>query len=849
MKVSLNWVREYLDFELPATAEVVAKIGAQIGGIDEVSELGPKYERVLIVQVVSCEKLENSDHLNVCKIDDGGVAQDVERDDQGLVQVVCGAPNVHAGITVAWLPPGATVPSSYDAAEPFVLSARPLRGVISNGMLASPAELAIGDNHDGILELDGDHQPGASFAETYGLNDIIIDIENKMFTHRPDCFGQLGVAREIAGIFGERFDSSKLYHSDMQAMRGGDVARLEIRNEIPELVPRFAAQIFDNLTVAPSPVWLQTKLSRVGLRPINNIVDITNYCMMLTGQPLHAYDYDKLLAIDSADHATIVIRHPHSDEELTLLSGKTVKPRPEAILISSATRAIGLGGVMGGADSEVDSTTTRIVLESASFDMYSIRRTSMQHGLFSDAVTRFNKGQSPLQNLQVLAVARELLVQAGASAAETIYDERALPEDTLDRNSLHPAITILPEFVNARLGLELSGDVMHRLLTNVEFEVQQQDGSLTVQAPFWRTDIELREDVVEEIGRLYGFDKLPHALPQREITPVRLDHMLELKQTIRTVLAKAGANELLTYSFVHGNLLDKVGQDKQQAFKLSNALSPELQYYRLSLTPSLLEKVHPNIKAGYDCFGLFELGKSHVMTHSDASEYESLEVPQEYDRIAFVYAADVKVAQQAQGAAYYQAHEYLMLLLRRLGLAQRVRLVPLIADEYAGSAKMKASYYASGRSACIRIGDHCLGEVGEYSASTRTALKLPDYVAGFELDLGLLLEFASSESSYTPLPRYPKVVQDITLRISNDTSYQQLYDVAAVVTRESAGARTHWTLEPLALYQSADDAEHRNISLRLSIANYDRTMTDTEVSSILDAVATAANQAVQAERI
>lgn len=162
---------------------------------------------------------------------------------------------------------------------------------------------------------------------------------------------------------------------------------------------------------------------------------------------------------------------------------------------------------------------------------------------------------------------------------------------------------------------------------------------------------------------------------------------------------------------------------------------------------------------------------------------------------------------------------------------------------------MKASYYASGRSACIRIGDHCLGEVGEYSASTRTALKLPDYVAGFELDLGLLLEFASSESSYTPLPRYPKVVQDITLRISNDTSYQQLYDVAAVVTRESAGARTHWTLEPLALYQSADDAEHRNISLRLSIANYDRTMTDTEVSSILDAVATAANQAVQAERI
>ena len=844
MKVSLNWIREYLDFELPATSEVVVKIGAQIGGVDEVTELGPRYERVLIVRVVTCEKLENSDHLNVCMIDDGRVATDVERDEQGFVRVVCGAANVRVGITVAWLPPGATVPSSYDAAEPFVLSARPLRGVISNGMLASPAELAIGDNHDGILELEGDHEPGASFAGAFGLNDTIIDIENKMFTHRPDCFGQLGVAREIAGIFGQQFDTSKLYNTDVQAAHGDDAGRLEIRNEIPELVPRFAAQIFDSLTVAPSPVWLQTKLSRVGMRPINNIVDVTNYCMMLTGQPLHAYDYDKLLAIDGADHATIVVRQPHSDEELTLLNGKKIKPRSEAILISSASQAIGLGGVMGGADSEVDDTTTRIVLESASFDMYSVRRTSMQHGLFSDAVTRFNKGQSPLQNLHVLAVARELLVQFGATAADTIYDLRTLPEDTLERNSLHPAITILPEFVNARLGLSLSGEVMQRLLINVEFDVQEQDGALIVLAPFWRTDIELREDIVEEIGRLYGFDQLPHGLPRREIMPVRLDSMLELKQTIRSVLSRAGANELLTYSFVHGNLLDKVGQDKQQAFKLSNALSPDLQYYRLSLTPSLLEKIHPNVKAGYDRFGLFELGKSHAVVHADDTE----QVPREYDRIAFVYAADSKAAQQLQGAAYYQAHAYLMVLLDKLGIAERASLVPLESHDYAGRDKLYTSYYAVGRAASICIDDHCLGQIGEYTAASRQALKLPDYVAGFELDLAMLLKYASSESNYVPLPRFPKVVQDITLRVLATVTYQQLYDIAALVVRE-AGNRTYWTLEPLAVYQSGDDSEHRNISLRLSTANYDRTMTDSEVAVILNAVATAANQALQAERI
>jgi len=296
-----------------------------------------------------------------------------------------------------------------------------------------------------------------------------------------------------------------------------------------------------------------------------------------------------------------------------LLNGKTIDPRQEAIVIATDQTIIGLGGVMGGATTEVDSDTTAIILECASFDMYSIRRSSMAHGIFSDAVTRFNKGQSPLQNLAVLAdIVRAIQELTAARLASALIDDNNVAAETQARNALYPPIRLTSSYINDRLGLALAAETMATLLKNVEFSVDYDETSLTVKAPFWRTDIELREDIVEEVGRLYGFDKLPLALPLRPLTPASQDDLLELKQTVRTVLSQAGANEILTYSFVHGKLFDNVGQDKALAFKLGNALSPDLQYYRLSLTPSLLDKIHLNVKAGYDQFGVFEIGKAHT---------------------------------------------------------------------------------------------------------------------------------------------------------------------------------------------------------------------------------------------
>ncbi|CAN5331276.1 phenylalanine--tRNA ligase subunit beta [soil metagenome] len=840
MKISLNTIRAFnerykttSDITPGGVDALVEKIGSQLGEVESVENLGEIYQGVVVAKVVNCSDHPNADRLHVCSIDDGGITPDVNRDENGHVQVVCGAPNVREGLLVAWLPPGSTVPESVGK-DPFVLEARELRGVVSNGMLASPKELALGDGHDGILELDDSAKPGDDFAKAYGLDDYIIDIENKMFTHRPDCFGFLGVSRELAGIQGLPFKSPQWYQlspevPDVEA----PVLPLQIRNEIPSLVPRFVAIAMADVKVGPSPLWLQIELAKQGLRSINNIVDYTNYFMLETGQPLHAYDYDKVKSMDGGDTATIVVRQPREKESLALLNGKTITPRQEAIMIATDSKLIGVGGVMGGADTEVDDSTQNIIIECATFDMYSVRRTSMAHGLFTDAVTRFNKGQSPLQNVAVIAkIVDEIRTYAGGKVASKLMDVNQVE----GRQWVYPPVPVTAEFINARLGLSLAVDDMKKLLENVECRVKIDGDTLTVAVPFWRTDIETREDIVEEVGRLFGFDHLPLELPKRSIKPVAKDELFELKSIVRSALARAGANEVLTYSFVHGDLLGKVGQDKSKAFSLSNALSPELQYYRLSLMPSLLEKVHANIKAGYAEFSLFEIGKAHEIGHVDKQG-----LPTAFDRVASVYAA-----QKGKSAAFYQAKEQLLYLLSQLGFdgSHDVTFEQLDASE----ADQATKYYEPGRAATVRIGGEVVGRVGEYRTSVRRALKLPEYCAGFELGLAPLLG-RNANHNYAPLSRFPSVWQDITLKVAATQQFSELEQLVDKALVANAPEDSHVRLQALGIYQPKDDQAHKNITFRITITGRNRTLTDKEVSKTVDSVAAEGQSNLGAERV
>ena len=828
MKISVNTINKLntryktLGSKLDLKVDDLAiKIGSQLGAVEEIIPVGEKYKGVVIAKVISCEQHPNADRLHVCLIDDGQVVKEANRNEQGLVQVVCGAPNVREGLSVAWLPPGSTVPETFSK-DPFVLEARELRGVVSNGMLASPKELALGDNHEGILEIEDDHVAGEDFAKAFGLeNDSVIDIENKMFTHRPDCFGLLGVAREIAGINRVKFISPDWYtlNPKMPTEQTNELP-ITVINELPELVPRFTAIAISGVKVKPSPVWLQVELAKVGLRPINNLVDLTNWYMLLTGQPLHAYDYDKVRALSSSESATLVIRKPKNGEKLKLLNGKEIAPRSEAILIATDKQAIGLGGVMGGSETEVDDSTKNIIIECANFDMYSTRRTSMEHGLFSDAATRFTKGQSPLQNPAVaLKIASSITESSDAKIASQLIDDNHLNEVVMSRGSMHEPVTLSADFINTRLGLELTNEQIAQLLENVDFKVEAKGTDITFSAPFWRTDIELPEDIVEEVGRLYGYDELPLTLPRRDLTPARKDPLLEAKQAIRTHLSNVGANEVLTYSFLHSDLLAKVGQDKTKAFEVGNALRPELQYYRISLMPSLLEKVYPNHKAGQDRFALFEIGKVHS---TDWINDDGLPREDEYTCLVVSHADKLKQA----SSAYYEAKRILSLLC-----AAELDFKPLTEEALMFPVTKP---YEPKRSAMVYLKstNEFLGLVGEFNAKTRRALKLPKYSAGFELDTTKLSSVVSKDVNYVAISRFPKVTQDISLKVDGSLSYQALFNEVSEALNRLKPSDSIIEISPKDIYQG-EDKNHKNITLSLNISSYSRTLTDQEVNSLI----------------
>jgi phenylalanyl-tRNA synthetase beta chain len=833
MKVSLNWVKEFTDVQLPIE-QLVEKIGTQLGAVDEVINLGERYKDALIVKVIRCEKHPDADKLSVCWVDDGNKVSDVERNEQGLVQIVCGAPNVAAGMLAVWLPPNSVVPSTAGK-DPFTLEEREIRGVKSNGMLASAKELGIGDSHEGLLVVEEGAKPGDSFAEVYKLNDYIIDIENKMFTHRPDLFGHLGIAREIAGINGHKFTSPEWYlkpDNSVMTNENDDLAEFGIDNQVPQDVPRFMAAAMSGAKVGPSPLWLQSCLARLGLRPINNVVDITNYLMLLTGQPTHAYDFDKLKAL-SGERARIVVRRGQDGEKLRLLGGKEVVLDKEVVVIATPNKAIGLGGVMGGADTQVDESTKNIILECATFDMNITRKTAMKFGLFTDAVTRFTKGQSPLQNPAVLTYGVKLMSEiTGAEVSGAPWDNKA--EDLAETAPLSTDAA----FINSRLGLALDVSLQSQLLDNVEIGVEHEGDNLSVKPPFWRTDLAIAEDIVEEVGRLYGWDHLPQELPVKSIKPAAVDKSLNFKSKVRQILAAGGANEVLTYSFVHGSLLDKVGQDKEQSFHIKNALSPALQYYRQSLVPSLLDKVHPNVKNGFDKFAIFEIGKAHVKKQLDADK-----LPNEMNILGLVFT-DAGKARAGSGAAYYQARNYLDFLADSLG----VGLAYKPFDKELDFAIAKP--YEPARSALVSTtGGDTLGIVGEFKSSVIAALKLPVASAGFEIDLDVLAK-AEPTLKYHPLNKYPEINQDITLKAPVDIRY---IDLAGLLSEELDKASQEkgyiYRLQPLGAFQAADDNDHKKYSWRISLSQPERTLTSDEVNKVFDMLEAAAKSKFNSERV
>ncbi len=815
MIVSLNWLKKYADVDMPID-QLSTLIGARLVEIEEVIDLGAKYNGILIAKVIEAGKLEGSDHLSVTKIDDGGIVEDIERDENGLIQVVCGAPNIKAGQTVVWLPPKTIVPSSCGTPEPFVLDTRNIRGVTSNGMIASARELDLFDEHSGILELDTDLPPGTSFAKAYELDDYLLDIENKSLTHRPDCFGVIGFAREVSAIAGKKFKSPDWFAELCPDIKADN--QMEIKAAIldPELSDRYQAIVMSGIDAnKQSPLQIQTYLARVGVRPINAVVDATNYLMMLTGQPLHAFDYDKFINISGGKNE-INVRAGRDGEKLELLDGRTIELTVEDIVISAGDNAVALAGAMGGKSTDIDENTKNIIIESATFNLFKLRATQMRHGIFSEAITRFTKGQPAELTAPVLAEAIHLI--SGWTDAKV-----ASPLSDVFPNSSEGQRIVVPlKRVNDTLGSGFDIQQIALPLTNTEFSVDTASQSaIIVLAPWWRADIHIPEDVIEEIGRLSGFDNIKPKMPIRDFTAVKPTEFDSFRSLVREILVRAGANEVLTYSFIHGDILKKAGQDAGNSYRVVNSISPDLQYYRQSLTPSLLGLVHPNIKQGYDNFALFEINKVH--TKQDGLNDEG--VPIETDRLALVVANKNKLA----GAPFYRAKRIFEYLCMALGLSPGYRQL-----ENGSSDPVDTPFeYRRSAQTADSISGKTIGTVGEYKTSVIRNFKLTEYSAGFEIDMRILFDaYRSADSKYKPLSRYPGSERDICFQVNRDISYRQIIDASKAVL-DNVDYET--VISPVDIYQPKT-GDTKNITIRIRITSASHTLTGEEVTGVIDSV-------------
>ncbi|MBQ3474409.1 phenylalanine--tRNA ligase subunit beta [Candidatus Saccharibacteria bacterium] len=764
MKISLNWLKKYVDIKIP-NDELVRLIGARLVEVEGVIDETHKYDNIYIVRVEKAEKIPET-HLTLCQINDG---------ESELIQVVCGAPNVREGMLAAWIKPGAIVPASVKEDAPFVIGKRKMLGKYdSNGMLAAADELDLGEDHDGIVEIDPKMaKPGDLLANVFELNDLILEIENKSLTHRPDCFGMIGFAREVAGILNEKFE----YNDEKNELSKNDDKRIEIKDE--NICSRYSAIILEKHGELKKKylTWEDCVLSKSGMKPINPIVDATNYLMLLTGQPLHAFDYDKFIKVGKTDEPKIIVRLAKKGEKLTLLDEKEVVLTENDIVITSNDVPVALAGAMGGESTMIDENTKNIILESATFSLYNLRKTQMVHGIFSEAITRFTKGQPPYQTLVVAETCAKMLEEGFKVSA--VMDEYPKPEK-------ETVVKITTTEINALLGTDYSKSLIVKTLENVGFLINDQNEYLEIIAPVWRTDIHIKEDVIEEVGRLLGYDNIKPTLPMHATAEKNAN--FELKREIRELLSKFGANEVLTYSFVSEKLLEKVGLNKNNSHKIVNSISPELQYVRQSIVPSLLEKTYLNEKLPVEKFAIFEMNKVYQKDWG----FDSEKVPVEKNALGFVVAE-----RKSKETAFYKAKKYVEKLLEDLNIM--VEFLPLNNNE------ALAKPFEPKRAAEIRLKDEpkvLVGVVGEFKNSVRNEFKLAPYLAGFEIDLDLLLEKRSRKKE---LKFGIKKSEDLTV-----TTTKTYAETLTEVEKKYPEAK----ISPLSVYQP-EGQEAKNISFRI----------------------------------
>jgi phenylalanyl-tRNA synthetase beta chain len=793
MKVPLEWLHEYCRPELDtrALAQRLTMTGTKVEGIERhgVGAL----EQFVVGRVLEAGKHPDADRLSVCVVDIGA-----ERPSQ----IVCGAPNVAAGQTVAVAKPGAVMPDG------TTLKQANLRGVESDGMILAEDELAIGTEHAGILVLEDDHlEPGTPLESVLPLATDVLELE--ITSNRPDCLAVYGVAREAHAATGAPLDPPPWAED-----RGteGPIDGVSITVECPDLCPRFTARAFEEVTIGPSPPWLKARLTAAGQRPISNVVDITNYVMLLTGQPLHAFDLDRVAG------RALTVRRAREGEQVETLDGQTRTLDGQMVLIADADGPTSIAGVMGGARSEVSERTTRVLMEVATWNGPNIHSTAWTLGLQSEASLRFEKQLQPEQAIEAQAVATRLMIElCGATLAD----------GTIDVGGPGPppvTIRLRDARVAGLLGAPIPRERSEPLLRALEFSTQQAPDGLDVQPPpFRRHDIRREADVIEEVARLDGLEKLPSTLPSRHGAYGRLTPRQRLRRNAADALAAQGLYEAVGWSFTGPDAAARLRlpANHPEAIKLDNPMSSEQSLLRTNLLGSLLDIASRNRAHGAARLRLFEAGAVFLPKAPG-------ELPDEPYDLAALLSGPVRPPTWREPdpprADFFAIKGVLQGVLDALRVAFEVR-------------PAKASFVYPGRAASVWVGDGRLGWLGELHPLVTAGWDLDDPVAAFEINLDALPEPVTA--GFHDLVSFPEVREDLAVVVREDVSAARVIE-----TVKRAGAPLLSTVEVFDRYRNPELLGEGNVSLalRLSYRAPDRTLTDEEVASkraeITEALAT-----------
>ncbi|HLD31257.1 MAG TPA: phenylalanine--tRNA ligase subunit beta [Patescibacteria group bacterium] len=755
MKISLNWLKDLVNIPSSLTPEkMAARLILSTTEIEGIEKSGEILDKILIGEVLECEKHPNADRLSVTKVDIGSGKK---------LNIVCGAPNVARGQKVAVALSGVTLPNG------LTLEKREVRGIMSEGMICAEDELGLSKSHEGIMVLPPGAKTGKNLSTVIKAQDIVFEIDNKSITNRPDLWGHLGMAREVAALFGGKLKDFKF--KNLSGVKKKEVLKVKVENK--KLCPRYIGAVVENIKIAPSPEWLRLRLESVGVRSINNIVDITNYVMLELGQPMHAFSFDKIINPKSEirnkskiqNAKQIIMRTAGKDEKIITIDGVERKLDNSMLVIADEEKPIALAGIMGGANTEIDNDTETIILESANFDFVNVRKTSMALGLRTESSMRFEKGLDP--NLAELAMKKALhLIAEMIPQARLVNKIIDIKNFKLNQGPIKLGI----EYLNKKIGYEIPLPKIINILKSLGFAVKKTGANLVVKIPTWRAtkDISIADDLVEEIARIYGYDNLEPKMPEVLMVPPEVNRARMVERRVKNVLANSfGMSEVHNYSFADEKILAKAGFDPNNHLQLKNSIAKNLSHLRQSLIPNLILNISHN-QHFFDKIKMFELGmvfsKETGKLPKDAKAKEFL--PKQENHLVGL------VLDKNNGTPFYSVRDIVAEVLEVSG----------IKAEFIIKKDAIPGLINSERLLEVKVDKETIGVITELNQKIQNNFGIKSRIGIFEFNFEKLVQYGNENRAYAPIPKYPSIELDLSIIVPRKVLWQEILDAISGVT-------------------------------------------------------------------